>query len=107
MGIAQIKPPVTPLSEEEIILHILKELDQIERNILGLYFYEKLSVSTISELINIPEKKVNSHLSIIMNKIKGEFKGDHLNHVQKTPEKRKKAWKGNEQSIHNFPVHDR
>ncbi len=79
----------------------------MERNIPGLYFYEKLSTSTISELVNIPEKNVKSHLSNVVNKIKGEFKGDHLTHVQKTQEKSKKTWEGSKQTIINFPVHDR
>ena len=42
-----------------------------------------------------------------MNKIKREFKGDHLTHVQKTQEKSKKTWEGSKQTIINFPVHDR
>ena len=68
MGIAKIKQRDASLLEEEIILHLLKEFSQVERNMFRFYFYEKLSTSTISELINIPGKGVKSHLSNVMDK---------------------------------------
>jgi len=97
----------TSISEETIILHLLKELDQTERNILGLYFYEKLTPATISELIQISEKQVKSYLSNILRKIKGELKGDHQPHVREKQAKKKQIWKGEISPVQNLTLHDR
>ena len=97
----------TELSEEKIILLLLKELDQTERNILGLYFYEKLSVTTISELINMPEDSIQLHLSGIMDKIKGEINKERTSYVPETEKKVKQKWDNGQKAIQHFPFHDR
>ncbi len=91
------------LSEEAIVLQVLKELDQTERNILGLYFYEKLSVGTISQLLEMPVESVESQISSIMVVIKKEIAGEQYPNVEK---KEKKTWEIRAEALNNFPVND-
>ena len=94
-------------SEHEIVLQMLHDLNQLERNILGLYFYEKLTVDSISVLIDIPVESVKSHLTSVIKTISGEIKGEEPVYVQKAQKKKKKGReKGGKQFI-RFPVYDR
>ena len=94
-------------SEHEIVLQMLHDLNQLERNILGLYFYEKLTVDSISALIDIPVKSVKSHLTSVIKTISGEIKGEEPVYVQETQKNEKKSRGKGKEQFFNFPVHDR
>lgn len=52
-----------------LIIEKLKSLNQFERNLLGLYFFEKLSYSEIASLMGISDNFVKSKLQEIQKKL--------------------------------------
>jgi RNA polymerase sigma-70 factor (ECF subfamily) len=69
-------------SQESDLERILNQIDSDLKTVTVLYYYDDLSISTISEILNIPEGTVKSRLSRarekifkILKKEEGEFNG--------------------------------
>lgn len=56
-------------SQESSLEHVLNMLDKDLKLVTVLYYYDDLSVTTISEILNIPEGTVKSRLSRAREKI--------------------------------------
>ena len=57
-------------TEVDILLQQLKQLSRNDRVLLGLYFYEKLTVEDIASVLSIEQKKVKTALNRIIPYLK-------------------------------------
>jgi len=58
-----------PEKELDITLGVLKELNQEQRVILGLYFYENVSVQQIARILHMQECQVRATIEMVLWKI--------------------------------------
>ncbi|GAB4172475.1 MAG: hypothetical protein Kow00108_07110 [Calditrichia bacterium] len=56
--------------EKAMIIQNLKSLSQFERNLLGLYFYEELSVAEIASVYGLQSDFIEMKLSEVVNTLK-------------------------------------
>ena len=80
------------ISEENIVLEHLKQLNQMERNILGLYYYENLTVGTIAQLMEMPETDIESCLSTVIQTIRQEIRGEQPADAQTKQKDQTQIW---------------